>query len=261
MQRERQGHSGNAHVPARSGMLRAVPTVIDHILFLVLALLFPVRAGLFGYRRLRLAPEPEIPVVRMALYREAILLQWTLAALVFAFWLQQGRPIGGLGLTAWPNWGLAVALVGVATAIVIVLRQRSQILASDEALARVRNQVAHVERLLPRSVEELQWFYRVSITAGICEEVLYRGYVIWYLGQWMGPLAAMVGSAVVFGCGHVYQGPRGMLATGAVGLVLGVLYLATGTIYVGMVVHALIDMHSGHLAREAYTRELELASA
>jgi membrane protease YdiL (CAAX protease family) len=238
-----------------------VPIPVDHLLFVVLALLFPVRAGVFGYRRLRHAPEAQVPTVRMSLYREAILLQWSLTAFVLALWWQQRRGLHDLGLTVAPSWGLVVALVGVATAIVIVLRQRTQILSSDEALARVRSQVAHVERLLPRSAEELNWFYRVSITAGICEEVLYRGYVIWYLGHWMGPLGAMIGSALVFGCGHMYQGVRGMLATGIVGLVLGGLYLFTGTIYVGMVVHGLIDMHSGQLAREAYSRELELASA
>jgi membrane protease YdiL (CAAX protease family) len=43
-----------------------------------------------------------------------------------------------------------------------------------------------------------------------------------------------------------------------VGAVLAAAYLLSGSIYVGMALHALMDLHSGHLMMRAYERETEL---
>ena len=120
----------------------------------------------------------------------------------------------------------------------------------------MRTRLAHIERMLPRTTEDRRWFDRVSVTAGVCEEVLYRGYVMWYLGHWMGPIAALFAAALVFGWSHVYQGLRGILTTGVAGLLLGIMYLATGSLFVGMALHAIIDSHSGRLAHTAYAGEV-----
>ena len=62
--------------------------------------------------------------------------------------------------------------------------------------------------LLPRTGEERGWFAAVAVTAGCCEELLYRGVLIAFgtgvlgLGVW--PAAAI--AVVVFGAAHLYQG-------------------------------------------------------
>ncbi len=64
----------------------------DHLLVLGLAVLFPIRAATFGYRRLRDAPADEVPRRRLALYRQIIRAQWALALVVVLLWLWQRRP-------------------------------------------------------------------------------------------------------------------------------------------------------------------------
>src|SRR5207244_124912 len=61
-------------------------------------------------------------------------------------------------------------------------------------------------------------------------------------------------ASVVFGLGHAYQGWRGMLLTGVVGAFLAALYLVSGSLITPMIVHALMDMRSGHLAFAALSR-------
>ena len=107
--------------------------------------------------------------------------------------------------------------------------------------------------------EELALFLKLSLTAGICEELLYRGYLIWYLERWIGPIPAVVAAALIFGFGHLYQGRRGMLTTALVGVVFGVVYRVSGSLYLGMVLHTLADAHSGHLAYVAFGREAPAA--
>ena len=36
---------------------------------------------------------------------------------------------------------------------------------------------------LPRTKKDSVWFIVLSISAGICEELLFRGYLIWYMGE------------------------------------------------------------------------------
>jgi membrane protease YdiL (CAAX protease family) len=88
----------------------------------------------------------------------------------------------------------------------------------------------------------------LSFTAGICEEILFRGYLIWMLTPWLGLLGAAAVSAVMFGLAHGYQGgkfgPRAFYA----GFVMTAFVLATGSIIPGMVLHALVDLVGGYAA-------------
>ena len=69
-------------------------------------------------------------------------------------------------------------------------------------------------------------------------------------------LAAAVVSSLIFGFGHLYQGWSGMLKTGAVGAFLAGTYLLSGSLFVGMLIHALMDMYSGRLLHMAWSREV-----
>jgi len=229
----------------------AVPFALDHILAAVLAILFPLRSAWFGYRRLAVADPADVPRVRLWLYRQGIAIQWTLAALTLALWAWRGRPWSAIGLVPRFTWGLlavAVVLMGV---VLYVILQRRRALADQEAVARLRHQLRNIERLMPRSDQEVRWFNRLSLTAGICEELLYRGYLLWYLGAWLTLVPSLVIAAVVFGLGHAYQGPRGIALTTVVGLVMSAIYLVTGSLFTCMVFHALMDLHAGYIARAA----------
>jgi membrane protease YdiL (CAAX protease family) len=70
-------------------------------------------------------------------------------------------------------------------------------------------------------------------TAAFGEELLFRGFLRAGLegllgGMWAAPLIAVIAQAVLFGLAHGYQGPRGMVMAGGVGLIYGVGYLLNG---------------------------------
>jgi uncharacterized protein len=241
-------------------MLRAMLGPLDHALFVALVLLGPVWAASFGYRRLLRAAPDRMPAVRRSVYRGAMAIQWTLVAVLAALWIVGRRPPSGLGLVPHPTWGLAGVLLGSAIVIVMVWRQRTQVLRDDEALDGVREQLRHVEPMLPHDRRELRHFYGLSLTAGICEELLYRGFMIWYLTHFLALIPAAAVTSVVFGIGHSYQGPRGMALTGLVGAFFAAVYMISGTLYPAMLLHVLMDAHSGHLAQRALERAAERAA-
>ena len=103
-----------------------------------------------------------------------------------------------------------------------------------------------VSKLAPYSVPELLAWTALSITAGICEEFIFRGYLQLQFARlshrvWIGVL----GSALVFGFSHGYEGLSGMLLIVAFGALFSVLRLVRGNVRAGMIAHTWHDFLSG----------------
>jgi membrane protease YdiL (CAAX protease family) len=245
-----------------SVIFRAMPTPLDHALALTLTVLFPLRAKLFGFTRLERARPEELPKVRMSVYRGAMLTQWGLVAAAAVIWAANHRPWILLGLLPVVNGGVIGVLVGLVLVVIVVVRQRGEGLAEGRTVEALRRRMARIERMMPRTPRELRAFYLLSLTAGLCEEFLYRGWMIWYLqslGLALLPAAAI--SSLIFGFGHLYQGLRGMGLTAAVGGFLAAIYLITQSLYIGMLFHTLMDAHSGQMLYTVYSREDEAREA
>ena len=135
-------------------------------------------------------------------------------------------------------------IVVVATAIALG-RQVATVRSSAEARTQARKQLGGSTALIvPRSARERRMAVAASLTAGFCEEVLYRGFFLWYLMTWL-PASAAVGiSAVVFGVAHIYQGLGGVIKAVVAGAVFGVAYLLTGSLWVPILLHATVDVTS-----------------
>jgi hypothetical protein len=99
--------------------------------------------------------------------------------------------------------------------------------------------------LIPRSAREKDLFTLVSLSAAICEEFILRGVlfvVIAALFPGLPMLLVPLVAGLLFGIAHCYQGVRGILKTGLVGICLGYLYLVCGTLIPGMILHFLVDI-------------------
>lgn len=140
-----------------------------------------------------------------------------------------------LGVSLWP---LAIELVLVA--------QRSGLASlNEEAVARL---LPGVESLLQkwRSVSPLLVLFALGVMPALCEEFFFRGYLLGALRGRMPAWLAIGISAVLFGFFHLSVG--GLIATERVlsstllGVVLGWLCWRTGSIFPGIVLHAL---HNG----------------
>ncbi len=227
------------------------PGPLDHALALVLVVFFPIRSRTFGYRRLREAPPDRVPQVRGHLYRQAMALQWTFTLATLALWITNRRPWESLGLIFRPGPGSLIPALVMALVVAYIVATLPRALRDHDALRGVRRRLSGVERMLPRTGAELKAFGWLALTAGICEEVLYRGYLFWYVGHWLPQPYVLLVTALVFGIGHSYQGMRGMVTTGIAGLFLGGMYMLTGSLYLSMAIHALTDLYSGYVGRAA----------
>lgn len=187
-----------------------------------------------------------VPGARRWLYRRLLVLEWALVAIVLAGTVVAPR-VGGseLGLR-WPDrFGIVTAAVVAVIAgvtLVSVRALRTGVLREVGADSRALRSVGS---LLPRTDSERRLFGAVALTAGVAEEVVYRGFGIAILAAaspslpWWG-LVGVAGAG--FGLAHAYQGLAGILTTGLLGAVLAAVYLDTGSLLLPVLLHCLIDL-------------------
>lgn len=102
--------------------------------------------------------------------------------------------------------------------------------------------------LFPVSKQERRWWILLSLTAGICEEIFFRGLLLQFIqGQshanWHVDLnVALIISALVFGICHYYQGISGIIRTTIGGLLFGLLTILTNSLWLSILLHVLVDL-------------------
>ncbi len=100
--------------------------------------------------------------------------------------------------------------------------------------------------LAPRGFAQIALWIVVCVTAGFCEETIFRGYLQKQFIAWSGNAAAgAIASAVVFGACHIYQGVKPAIVITVYGLMFGILAQWRKSLRPGMMAHALHDAVSG----------------
>jgi membrane protease YdiL (CAAX protease family) len=156
------------------------------------------------------------------------------------------RPAAALGLAipgdarSWAGAILCVLAFAYVNGQWRVLRRMPA-----EKLARLRESFGRTAAVLPRTPVEYRLFIAVSLTAGVCEELLFRGYFFAMTSHWLTIVGSAAVSAVIFGAGHAYQGWNGVAKTTIAGVLLGLVYIGTGSLVWPMILHALIDVQGG----------------
>lgn len=173
---------------------------------------------------------------------------WSVAAVCTALWLASGRGLEGLGLVmaegatwlgVWIAVGLGAVYLIVTTTLVAVhpkVREdtRQQIETSGDTI-----------KMVPSTPGEGMHFFALSITAGITEEIIFRGFLIGSLALIVGVPAASVLALALFIGGHFYQGVSGMLRILPISVILTLMFVLTGSLVPGIVLHALVDVFGG----------------
>ena len=97
--------------------------------------------------------------------------------------------------------------------------------------------------LLPHTPWQLAVWFAVSLTAGICEEFIFRGYLQPQLIAWTGrPALAIVLTALLFGSVHLYEGLAAILPLAALALIYGVVvHRLRGDLRAVIIAHTLQD--------------------
>lgn len=171
-----------------------------------------------------------------------------IAALVIiglTVWLR-GDGLAGLGFFPPESW-VNTLLWSIVLGAVIQLLSTLWIEPFSDKLTHSNTDHSAFEHLRGNLKNFLLMLVVVWVVVAFVEEVIFRGYML-------GEIAALIGtstlavilnllvSSILFGLAHWYQGKSGVLSTGLVGALLGILFIASGyNLWLPILTHGFID--------------------
>jgi uncharacterized protein len=171
--------------------------------------------------------------------------EWLMFALVLAGVLRARMPLSCVIGEPWRSPREILRDIGFAAAFWVAAIPALYLL---KLLFHVTNLGAAVLTLLPRSALEITLWIIFSISAGVCEETIFRGYLQRQLSAMAGSRpAGMLLAAAAFGLVHLYQGWRMATVISLYGLMFGVFAYWRRSVRPGMIAHAWQDAMTGML--------------
>ncbi len=213
------------------------------MIFLVLAVVLPWHGRA---RMKKLLARPTVSMMeRLSLYASTIAFQWLAVAVVAWRAWARGYTASQLGLTIADRSTVIVA--SFAGAALIATFQWLNLRRVGRLPIKARGPLqAIAERILPQSTVELLPYLALAITAGLCEEFLYRGFAMAVFSRaGLQAWAVLLLSSVLFGLAHSYQGRGGVIMTFVIGLVLGTSRMAYDCLVPAIFWHSAVDVVAG----------------
>jgi membrane protease YdiL (CAAX protease family) len=171
------------------------------------------------------------------IYLPTVMIEWLIFFVVFLVLKKGKENLSAVGFSKFTlaNLGIGLGFLLVANIILFGLAHILQLFHLT-----VPKEVAFI---LPRTKTERIFWVILSITAGICEETGFRGYVLTklniFLNNWYLTVAV---SSLCFGLGHFYQGVGGVILTGTYGLLFCLLFIWRKSLFPGIFAHSLQDL-------------------
>mgnify|MGYP005993773877 FL=1 len=186
---------------------------------------------------------------RVSVYSRTMLYLWAPLGILMVLVVNTELTLHDLGLK-W-QWNMTNN-IGVLCLVLLggyFLASLKSLQNNPDEHAKIKPQYEFIRWFLPVTKTESNYFiFGLAVTAGICEELLFRGYIIHMLDKDLPTYAAVILSCVLFGLGHIYQGVVHVVRTAVLGLVMAIIYLVTDSIIIPIVLHIMIDMYGGAVA-------------
>jgi len=239
------------------------PVITDHILIFLYGVIIPFFSGVKGRENFDDIIFTEN--LRRRFYLANSVFLGLAASVILVTWWLYHRPFDALGFRLPVTgsrfiWGIALGiLLGIAYVIDIIYSVR-QAKNDPEAAAAADAGTP----FLPHHNRELPAYILLCISAGVFEEIMYRGYMVTYFLPRYNfsdglPILAAVAPAFLFSLAHYYQGWHAMIKIFLLSLLLGVIFILTESLIIVMIIHFLIDLTGGLVAMR-FLRKMETES-
>ena len=180
----------------------------------------------------------------ISIYLVAGLMDW---ALLYYCWVgvhKRGGTLATLSGGRWTSWKSLASDVAIAVPFFGVWEGTAYAVHCMLGPSSAKS----VASLLPHSLVEVLLWIGVSITAGFCEEIAFRGYLQRQFHALSGSIAiAVLAQALVFGVAHSYQGWKSVVVISVLGALYGVLAAWRRNLRANIISHAASDIWEGWL--------------
>lgn len=225
-------------------------------LFIVFLITYEPIYGYLDYKKFKEKVRKN-PAERVHYYKKVILGLWIPTLLILSLIVigpLSLRDIGIKGiemdfqtLGSWATYiafGLAIAYALSLVYYLVGAKVSNKIMNEIVQVKKKELEKSQFADIMPVTKEDKRVWTFVSWTAGITEEIIYRGFLIFVLSELFPSLSIwgiLVISSIIFGLAHTYQGGSNVIRTTIFGLFFAVLYIGLGSILPLILFHFLID--------------------
>jgi len=223
--------------------------IFDHILLIILGVILPLFAVFQSQDEMK-GISFDTQMKKQVYYGNGIF-QWICVGLIIILWWGYSRPFANLGFQLGKWTPLTWSLIGLFSAL--YLFDVWWEIRNPQKIAETKATWLKEIPILPANFEEFRHFLFVAFTAGVCEEIIFRGFFINYflsinqnneLGNWL----SVIIPACMFAFGHLYQGNKAVFKISVMAIIFGWIFLLTKSLVVLMLIHFLVDVIGGYLA-------------
>jgi uncharacterized protein len=230
-------------------------TIFDHIFFFLLCFVMPGMAVLSDLSSKKMDEEmggiDEEEIIKMhypskkhIYYTNGMFLVIG-ALLIIALWMFNSRPLADLGFIN-PKFDNMVILHAIALIFIYLIDTFTNYQSHKDDLAELKK----LDYIMPTSWQDYRHFIFLAVAAGVCEEIIFRGFLMNYVQQSMvhsefRTIITLVLPALAFSLGHIYQGIQSVVKIFAISLLFGAVYMYSGSLYIVIAIHVAIDLLSG----------------
>jgi uncharacterized protein len=175
-------------------------------------------------------------------YLISIALEWGMAYWAWAGVHWRGGQLRDLTGGRWTSWRGVAVDVAIAIPFWVVWEFTAWVV--HRAVDRIQTPTTPYQP--PAGHLEIFLWIALSISAGVCEEIVFRGYLQnQFRAATRSVVAAVLLQGAVFGLAHTYQGWKQVIVIAALGILYGVLAAWRRNLRANMIAHAWSDIYEG----------------
>lgn len=208
-------------------------------LIAIVGVLYPLYA-VYSAKEVR-AYLTEHPEIKAQSFKSIVITQW-----IFTFLVILGLLIGQ---DAFSNLGMDFIFhpLGIISLLILPLPllwflQRFKII--EKNFPTWKRRYEHVLFLMPANKEEYKWGMILSYTAGICEEIVYRGFLFWQLSVYLSVPWTIFLVNFIFALSHASSQLKNVVLAFSFGILWSILFYFTGSIWLPILIHICVDIYS-----------------
>ena len=214
----------------------------DHVFAFLILIVIPA----MSVRSDKMSPDliESLPPKKHLFYSNGLMLLIG-ALLVITSWNISKRPWTALGI----EWIQSSPIVWILS-ITILVFYFGDIIYGYINKNYLKSRMVEIQYIIPVNWDEFKPYIFLAFSAGICEEIVFRGFLITYIFHYVGDMPygqwiAMVIPALVFSLSHLYQGWWAVLKICIISLLFGAIFIYSGSLILVIAIHVFIDLMSG----------------
>lgn len=220
----------------------------DHALFFLTAIVIPLLSVMARPVQETMSEEMDeflpLPPKKHLYYQNGLVLLIG-SLLVLTAWNAADRNWAGLGFAPMQWNSIVIVAAGLLCTFYLLDLVRSYLNTKE-----TQEKIKELQQILPLNWSEYKHYIFLALAAGICEEIVFRGFLINYLNTLLKGLDhsviyAIVLPAVTFGMSHWYQGKAAVAKIIFISVLFGVVFVWSGSLILIMIIHTSIDLISG----------------